>query len=257
MFILLLGILFPFVGTCLGAFLVFFLKGEISPKLNKILLGFSAGVMIASSVWSLIIPAINGSDFMGYFSFFPAVCGICLGFIFMVLLDKFCLKISLKANKNTGSLKGKTRLLFWAVTIHNIPEGMAVGVALASAYFGLGEIRFASALAISIGVAVQNIPEGAIVSLTLRTENFSSKKAFSFGVFSGIVEPIFAICTFLILKFVTPILPYLLSFAAGAMIFVSVEELIPESHSCGNSKIGTFSFIIGFLIMMTLDVMLG
>lgn len=257
MFRLLLGVLFPFIGTCLGAFLVFFLRNEISPKLNKILLGFAAGVMIASSVWSLIIPSINNSDFMGYFSFFPAVCGICLGLVFMVFLDKFCLKISQKDGNFNRVLGVKTRLLFLAVTIHNIPEGLAVGVALASAYFGFGEIGFASAIAISVGIAIQNIPEGAIVSLPLRSEKFSSKKAFCFGVFSGIVEPIFALLTIFLLKFVTPILPYLLSFAAGAMIYVSVEELIPESHEGEKSKAATISFVLGFLIMMTLDVVLG
>lgn len=257
MFRLLLGVLFPFVGTCLGAFLVFFLKDKISSRLNKIMLGFAGGVMIASSVWSLIIPAINNSDFMGYFSFFPALCGICFGVIFMVLLDKFCLKISSKTENKKEALNEKTRLLFWAVTIHNIPEGMAVGVALASSYFGYDGITFASALALSFGIGIQNIPEGAVVSMPLLSDGFSKKKSFGFGVFSGIVEPFFALLTFLLLKLVTPILPYLLAFAAGAMIYVSVEELIPESHSGENSKIGTISFIVGFLIMMTLDVMLG
>lgn len=257
MFRLLIGVFLPFFGTCLGAFLVFFFIGEISSKLNKILLGFSAGVMMASSVWSLIIPSIKHSEFMGNWSFFPAFCGICFGLIFMVLLDKFCLKISSRAVNLNGSLKGKTRLLFWAVTIHNIPEGMAVGVAFASAFLDSSEIAIASAFAVSIGIAIQNIPEGAIVSLPLRSENISKKKSFCFGVCSGVVEPIFASITILMTKFIAPALPYLLSFAAGAMIFVSVGELIPESNDDENSKLGTVSFVAGFLLMMILDVALG
>lgn len=257
MFRLLLGVLLPFLGTCAGAFLVFFLKDNFNSKLNKIMLGFAAGVMMASSVWSLIIPAISQLKNVVYLSIFSVVLGVLSGVLFILLLDKFCLKITSKADNNSQKTKGKTSLLFWAITIHNIPEGMAVGVALASAFWGFGEIAFASALAISFGIAIQNIPEGVIVSIPLKTENFSKKKAFSFGVLSGIVEPIFAIITIFLVKFINPILPFLLSFAAGAMIYVSVEELIPEAHSEGSLKIGSISFVIGFLIMMTLDIVLG
>lgn len=257
MFSLILGVLVPFFGTTLGAFLVFFLRDKFSSRLNKILLGFAGGVMIASSVWSLIIPAMEQSEFMGFWSFIPAVVGICAGVLFMLLLDKFCLKISHKANNINESVQKKNKLLFWAITIHNIPEGMAVGVALASAYFGYEGISLASALALSVGIAIQNIPEGAIVSLPLRTENLSKPKAFGFGVLSGIVEPIFSGVTIFLIHLVTPILPYLLSFASGAMIFVAVGELIPDSSREENSKLATISFVVGFLVMMILDIALG
>lgn len=257
MFNLLVGVLVPFFGTALGAFLVFFMRDKISDKANKILLGFSSGVMFASSVWSLIIPAIEQSKYMGIWAFIPAVIGICLGVAFMLLLDKFCLRISRKADKINESVQKKNSLLFWAITIHNIPEGMAVGVAMASAYFGYDGISLASALALSVGIAIQNIPEGAIVSLPLKTENYSKKKAFGFGVVSGIVEPIFAGLTIFLSHFVTSILPYLLSFASGAMIFVAVGELIPESQSGEKSKLATISFFVGFLLMMILDIALG
>ena len=257
MFELLLGVLIPFIGTCLGAFLVFFLKDKFNPKLNKIMLGFAAGVMIASSVWSLIIPAINQSKYMGFWLFIPAFCGICLGVFFMLLLDKFCLNLTVKSQNFGSNLNRKNALLFWAVTIHNIPEGLAVGVALASAFFGDFVISITSALVLSIGIAVQNIPEGAIVSMPLISDNISKKKAFGFGVLSGIVEPLCACLAIILTKFIEPILPYILSFAAGAMIYVSIEELVPESHGEGNSKLATVSFIVGFLIMMILDIVLG
>ncbi|MBR3885283.1 MAG: ZIP family metal transporter [Clostridia bacterium] len=257
MFKLILGVIVPFIGTSLGAFLVFFLKDNISEKFNKMLLGFAAGVMIASSIWSLIIPAVNQSKYMGFWSFFPALCGICIGLLFMLLLDKFCRILTIKAGKFNSYLTQKNTLLFLAVTIHNVPEGMAVGVALASAFYGNFSISIVSALALSIGIAIQNIPEGMIVSLPLVSNKLSKKKAFLFGVLSGIVEPIFAVITILLIRVVAPVLPYLLSFAAGAMIYVSVEELIPESHSEDNSKSATVSFFIGFLIMMILDIVLG
>ena len=175
----------------------------------------------------------------------------------MLLLDKICLNLSLKSDKITSNISQKNRLLFWAVTIHNIPEGMAVGVALAGAFYGNMEISMASALALSIGIAVQNIPEGTIVSAPLLFDNYSKKKAFFFGVMSGIVEPLFAIIAIVLAGLVSAILPYLLAFAAGAMIYVSIEELVPESHSDNNSKIATISFVAGFLIMMILDIVLG
>lgn len=257
MFKLILGVLIPFFGTSLGAFLVFFLKDKFNQKINKIMLGFAGGVMMASSVWSLIIPSVNQSEYMGKWLFFPAFCGICLGVAFMLLLDKFCLNLSLKSDKLSSNISQKNRLLFWAVTIHNIPEGMAVGVALAGAFYGNLEISMASALALSIGIAVQNIPEGTIVSAPLLFDNYSKKKAFFFGVMSGIVEPLFAIFAIVLAGLVSAILPYLLAFAAGAMIYVSIEELVPESHSDNNSKIATISFVAGFLIMMILDIVLG
>ena len=257
MFELLLGVLVPFFGTCLGAFLVFFLKDNFNPKLNKIMLGFAGGVMIASSIWSLIIPAINQSKYMAFWRFIPAFCGICLGVLFMLLLDKFCLNLSDKSQKINSNLYRKNILLFWVVTVHNIPEGLAVGVVLASAYFGNFEISIVSALALSVGIAVQNIPEGLIVSMPLISDNISKKRAFGFGVLSGIVEPIFACLAIFLTKIIEPILPYLLSFAAGAMIYVSIEELIPESHFEDNSKLSTISFVVGFLIMMILDILLS
>ena len=257
MFKIILGGIIPFIGTTIGAMFVFFLKDNFSSKLNKLLLGFSGGVMIASSIWSLIIPAIEKSKNMGFWKFFPSVCGICLGVCFMLLLDNFCLRISSKADSSSLDFNQKTRLMFCAVTIHNIPEGMAVGVALASAFLGVNAVSVSSAFALSMGIAIQNIPEGAIISLPLASQNFSKRKAFSFGVLSGIVEPIFAILTIFLSSIITPILPYLLAFAAGAMIYVSIEELIPESHSNANSKMATLSFIVGFLIMMILDVVLG
>ena len=257
MFELLLGVLVPFIGTCLGAFLVFFLNGKFNPKLNKIFLGFAGGVMIASSIWSLIIPAVNQSKSMGFWLFIPAFSGICLGVLFMLLLDKFSLNLSVKSQNFSSNLSRKNTLLFWAVTIHNIPEGLAVGVALASAFFGNFGISITSALALSVGIAVQNIPEGTIVSMPLISDNISKKRAFCFGVLSGIVEPVFACLAIVLTKFIEPTLPYLLSFAAGAMIYVSIEELVPESHAEGNSKLATISFVVGFLIMMILDIVLG
>ncbi len=257
MFVLLLGVMVPFFGTILGAFLVFFMKNKITENSNKILLGFASGVMMASSIWSLIIPALEADKTSKIRSILPVISGVILGVVFLIILDKFCLKINQKATETGASLKREKRLLFWSITIHNIPEGMAVGVALASAFFAKNGISIASALALSIGIAIQNIPEGAIVSLPLKNDNMTKSKAFSFGVFSGIVEPIFAGITILLTKIISPALPYLLSFAAGAMIFVSVGELIPESQGSEKSKLATISFFLGFLIMMILDVILS
>ena len=256
MFKLILGVILPFLGTCLGAFFVFFLRNKFNAKVNKILSGFAAGVMLASSIWSLIIPAIEQSAYLDYLMFFPALCGICLGVFFMLLLDKICFKLSNKSKKNSFNLNQKNKLLFWAVTIHNIPEGMAVGVALTSAYFGEFGISIASALVLSAGIAIQNIPEGAIVSMPMLSDGYSKIKAFGIGVFSGVVEPIFALISMLLINIVSPILPYFLAFAAGSMIYVVIEELVPEAHETG-AKAATISFIIGFLIMMILDVVLG
>lgn len=256
---LILGVLIPFIGTSLGAFLVFFMKDKISVKLEKILLGFAGGVMIAASVWSLIIPAIEQSESMGEWSFIPAVVGISLGVLFLFVLDSVIPHLHVNSEKPEGMKSNckKSTMLVFAVTLHNIPEGMAVGVALAGAYFGNTGITLTAGLVLAIGIAIQNIPEGAIISMPLRSGGFSKRKAFAYGVLSGLVEPIFAGITILLTSIVTPILPYLLSFAAGAMIYVVIEELIPESQTGEHSNWATISFVVGFLIMMVLDVALG
>lgn len=259
MFKLILGVLVPFIGTSLGAFMVFFMKDKINAKIEKILLGFAGGVMVAASVWSLIIPAIEQSENMGKWSFVPAAVGIILGVLFLFVLDSVIPHLHVNSDKPEGkpSKCKKTTMLVLAVTLHNIPEGMAVGVALAGAYFGNSGITLTAGLVLSLGIAIQNIPEGAIISMPLKSEGFSKGKAFGYGVLSGIVEPIFAGLTILLTSIVTPILPYLLSFAAGAMIYVVVEELIPESQTGEHSNLATISFVVGFLIMMILDVALG
>lgn len=256
MFNLCLGIIIPFLGTTIGSFFVFFLRNKINNKVEKLLLGFAGGVMMAASIWSLIIPAITQSAHLDSFSFIPALIGIILGVLFLILVDKLACKIKQSESTKVKQDK-KSSMLMFAVTLHNIPEGMAVGVALAGAYFGNTGISIASSLALSIGIAVQNIPEGAIISMPLLGQGHTKSKAFCSGVLSGIVEPISAILTLLLVNFITPILPYLLSFAAGAMIYVVVEELIPQSQTEDGARIATLSFIIGFLIMMILDVVLG
>lgn len=254
-----LGILLPFIGTTLGAGCVFFLKDQISPLIQKGLLGFASGVMIAASVWSLLIPAIDMSESMGKFSFIPAVVGFAIGIAFLLLMDKIIPHLHLSSDEPEGmksSLK-KSTMLVLAVTLHNIPEGMAVGVVFAGVMTGSSNITIAGAFALAIGIAIQNFPEGAIISLPLKTEGKSKGKAFLYGTLSGIVEPIGALITILLTSYVVPLLPYLLSFAAGAMIYVVVEELIPEASEGEHSNIGTIGFAVGFLIMMTLDVALG
>lgn len=252
---LIIGVIVPFIGTTLGAFLVFFMRDKISEKLDKILLGFAAGVMIAGSVWSLIIPSIEQAEDMGSWSFIPAVVGIICGVIFMFLLEFIANKIS-KRDSYDSKLK-KTTMLVLAVTIHNIPEGMAVGVALAGAYFGNSGITLAAGLVLSAGIAIQNIPEGAIISMPLLSGGYSKGRAFVCGVLSGVVEPIFAGIAIFLTSIITPILPYLLAFAAGAMICVVVEELIPSSQADEQGKFATISFLAGFLVMMIFDVALG
>lgn len=259
MFKLIIGVLVPFFGTVLGAFLVFFIKNQINAKLEKILLGFAGGVMISASIWSLIIPAMEQSKNMGKLSFVPVVIGLSLGVLFLLFLDSFIPHLHVNSDKPEGvktNLKKSTMLVF-AVTLHNIPEGMAVGVVIAGAYFGDIGISMASALVLSLGIAIQNIPEGAIISMPLLTQGFSKRKAFSYGILSGMVEPIFALLTVLLASIISPILPYLLSFSAGAMIYVVIEELIPESQTGEHSNLATLSFMVGFLIMMILDVALG
>lgn len=252
-------IAFPFIGTFLGACGVFFLKNELKPNVQKLFLGFASGVMIAASVWSLIIPAMNQSASMGKLAFIPCTVGIILGILFLLVLDKIIPHLHLNADEPEGvsSKLKKTTMLVLAVTLHNIPEGMAVGVIVAGLINQTAGITTAGALALAIGIAIQNFPEGAIISLPLKSEGASKGKAFFYGMLSGIVEPIAAFITILLSSFIVPILPYLLAFAAGAMIYVVVEELIPEASEGEHSNIGTIGFGVGFVLMMILDVALG
>ena len=247
----------PFLGTALGAACVFLLKNEISDKLQKSLLGFAAGVMVAASVWSLLIPAMERSGDMGKLAFLPAAVGLLLGMAFLLILDQVIPHQHLDSPcpEGTPCKAQKSTMLMLAVTLHNIPEGMAVGVVLAS-LGSEGGISIAAALALAVGMAIQNFPEGAVISMPLK-EALGKKKAFLYGVLSGIVEPIAAIITLLLARFITPVLPYLLSFAAGSMLYVVVEELIPESAAGKHSNIGTIAFALGFTLMMILDVALG
>ncbi len=254
-----IGLLIPFLGTTLGAACVFFLKNDLNPLVQKALLGFASGVMVAASVWSLLIPAIDMSDSMGRLAFLPAAVGFSVGMLFLLAMDRLVPHLHLNEEKPEGlpsSLK-KTTMLVLAVTLHNIPEGMAVGVVFAGLLSGNEKITLAGAVALSVGIAIQNFPEGAIISLPLKGEGCSSRKAFVYGMASGVVEPIAAFITILLTGIVTPLLPYLLAFAAGAMLYVVVEELLPEASSGSHSNIGTIGFAVGFLIMMILDVALG
>lgn len=253
------GLLIPFLGTTLGAGCVFFLKNEIKPLVQKSLLGFASGVMVAASVWSLLIPAIDMSDHMEKFAFVPAAIGFVMGIAFLLGMDKLIPHLHLNSEEPEGvesNLK-KTTMLVLAVTLHNIPEGMAVGVVFAGLLSGESQITMAGAFALAIGIAIQNFPEGAIISLPLKSEGGSRKKAFFYGMASGIVEPIGAGITILLTGLVVPLLPYLLSFAAGAMIYVVVEELLPEASQGEHSNIATIGFALGFVVMMVLDVALG
>lgn len=254
-----MGVLIPFLGTTLGAAMVFLMRNKLNETVQKILSGFAAGVMVAASIWSLIIPAIDQSSDMGKFSFVPALVGILLGVGFLLLLDCLIPHMHLNSDEPEGltSHWKKTTMLVLAVTLHNIPEGMAVGVVLAGAYFGNATISMTGALTLAIGIAIQNFPEGAIISMPLKSKGFSKPKSFLYGTLSGIVEPIFAIITILLTRFISPVLPYLLSFAAGAMLYVVVEELIPESQAGKHTNWSTLSFIFGFVLMMVLDVALG
>lgn len=253
------GVMIPFIGTTAGAACVFFLKNEIKPLVQKALLGFASGVMVAASVWSLLIPAMDMSEGMGKLAFIPAAAGLFLGVAFLLFMDRVIPHLHLGSEVSEGpktSLK-KTTMLVLAVTLHNIPEGMAVGVVLAGAAMGEAEVSMAGALALSIGIAIQNFPEGAIISLPLRSEGESKGRAFLNGTLSGVVEPVAACLTIWLARFIEPVLPYLLAFAAGAMLYVVVEELIPEASEGDHSNIGTIGFAVGFVIMMVLDVALG
>mgnify|MGYP004481280361 FL=1 len=250
----------PFIGTSLGAFTVFFMKDKINPKTEKILLGFAAGVMIAASVWSLLIPSIDLARQRGKISWLPALIGFALGIVFLLLIDSIVPHLHLKSTKPEGFDKGlfsKTAMMLFAVTIHNIPEGMAVGVTCAGAIGENPRITLASALVLSVGIAIQNFPEGAIISMPLKAEGMGKGKAFFYGVLSGAVEPAGAIITLLLTSHVLPLLPYFLSFAAGAMMYVVIEELIPECQSGEHSNLGTIGAALGFALMMVLDVALG
>ena len=253
------GILIPFIGTVLGSAMVFLMKNKMNKKVEKILLGFASGVMIAASVWSLLIPSIEMSEEQGKIGWIPASIGFLLGILFLLVLDSIVPHMHLESEKPEGikSKLKKTTMMLFAVTLHNIPEGMAIGVTFAGALSGNTGITIAGAIALAVGIAIQNFPEGAIVSMPLKSEGMSKSKAFLYGALSGIVEPIGAIITILLTNTVLPILPYLLSFAAGAMIYVVVEELIPESQSGEHSNIGTIGVALGFTIMMILDVALG
>ena len=253
------GIMIPFIGTTAGAACAFFLRNELDPRVQKALLGFAAGVMVAASVWSLLIPAMDMAEGLGRLAFLPAVVGLLLGMAFLLLMDRLVPHLHLDSQVSEGlpaSLK-KTTMLVLAVTLHNIPEGMAVGVVLAGAVMGESEVSLAGALALSVGIAIQNFPEGAIISLPLRSAGETRKKAFFHGTLSGAVEPAAAVLTILLAEQIKPVLPYLLAFAAGAMLYVVVEELVPESAEGEHSNIGTIGFAIGFAVMMMLDVALG
>ncbi len=255
----LFGILIPFIGTALGSACVFFMKRSLGDLVQRALAGFAAGVMVAASIWSLLIPAIEQSENMGKLSFLPAVIGFWVGVLFLLLLDRLIPHLHIGSDKAEGSKSklGRTTMMVLAVTLHNIPEGMAVGVMYAGFLAGNSQITAAGALALSLGIAIQNFPEGAIISMPLKAEGQKKSKAFLGGVLSGVVEPVGAVLTLLAARLVIPALPYLLSFAAGAMLYVVVEELIPEMSQGRHSNIGTIFFAVGFSIMMTLDVALG
>lgn len=256
---ILIALLIPFIGTTLGASMVFLMRNKINIKIEKLLLGFAAGVMMAASVWSLMIPSINMSSEQNIVKWIPATIGFLLGIIFLLALDNLIPHLHFKSDKPEGikaKLK-KTTMMVFAVTLHNIPEGMAAGVTIAGVMLGHTGITFAGTLALTLGIAIQNFPEGAIISMPLKSEGMAKSKAFLYGTLSGIVEPIAAIITILLTSTVVHILPYLLAFAAGAMIYVVVEELIPQSQVGEHSNIGTIGVAIGFIIMMILDIALG
>ena len=253
------GILLPFFGTVMGAGCVFFLKRSLGTQVQRALTGFAAGVMVAASIWSLLIPSMEQAADMGKGAVIPAAAGFWLGILFLLILDRLIPHLHRNADQPEGvkSGFGRTTMLLLAVTLHNIPEGMAVGVVYAGFLTGNDEITAAGALALSLGIAIQNFTEGAIISMPLRAEGMKKGQAFLSGVLSGIVEPLGAVLTILAAQFVVPALPYLLSFAAGAMLYVVVEELIPEMSAGKHSNIGTVFFALGFSVMMVLDVVLG
>ena len=254
-----MGLLIPFIGTAAGAACVFFLRKELKQSVERALTGFAAGVMVAASIWSLIVPAIEQSEDKGRWAFLPAFIGFWLGILFLLLLDHVIPHLHREIDQVEGPKSHLSRkaMLVLAVTLHNIPEGMAVGVVYAGLMNGSGTITAGGALALALGIAIQNFPEGAIISMPLYAEGKSKPGSFWLGVLSGAVEPVFGGLTVLIAGLVVPAMPYLLSFAAGAMLYVVVEELIPEMSAGEHSNIGVISFAIGFSLMMALDVALG
>lgn len=254
-----IGLIIPFLGTTLGAAMVFFMKGEMKPQLQKALLGFASGVMIAASVWSLLLPAIEMEEQSGGIAWIPAAAGFLFGVGFLLMLDSVIPHLHMRSDCPEGKPCGlaKSLMLILAVTLHNIPEGMAVGVVLAGMISGNNTITTAGAFALAIGIAIQNFPEGAIISMPLVGTGLSRRKSFKYGFLSGVAEPVGAALTLLLSSFVTPVLPYILSFAAGAMIYVVIEELIPEAQSGEHSNIGTIGAALGFALMLVLDVALS
>ena len=256
---LIIGLLIPLLGTMLGSAFVFMMKGEMSVKLQKTLLGFASGVMVAASVWSLLIPAMDLETARGAWSVLPAAVGFLLGIGFLLAIDELTPHLHIGTDKPEGlrSHLSRTAMLALAVTIHNLPEGMAVGVVFAGADSGVTNISLASAVAVSLGIAIQNIPEGAIISMPMRAAGNSRWRSFLIGSLSGAVEPIGAIAVLLLASSVLPVLPYMLAFAAGAMFYVVVEELIPEASNGQHTNVSTIGFAIGFVLMMVLDVIMG
>ena len=256
---LLIGLLIPLLGTMLGAAFVFLMKDEMSPRLQKTLLGFASGVMVAASVWSLLIPSMEMVADNGRWSVLPAAVGFLLGMGFLLMIDELTPHLHIGTDKPEGprSRLSRTAMLALAVTIHNLPEGMAVGVVFAGAENGAAGLSLASALAVSIGIAIQNVPEGAIISMPMRAAGNSKWKSFVIGSLSGAVEPLGGLAVVLLASFMIPVLPYMLAFAAGAMFYVVVEELIPEASEGEHSNLSTIGFAIGFVLMMVLDVVLG
>ena len=256
---LLIGLLIPLMGTMLGSAFVFLMKDEMSVRLQKSLLGFASGVMVAASVWSLLIPAMEMEEGSGAWSVVPAAVGFLLGIGFLLALDELTPHLHLSATSPEGprSHLSRTAMLALAVTIHNLPEGMAVGVVFAGAGQGAAGLSVASALAVSIGIAIQNVPEGAIISMPMRAAGNSRWRSFVIGSLSGVVEPLGGLVVVLLASLMTPALPYLLAFAAGAMFYVVIEELIPEASEGEHSNLSTIGFAIGFVLMMVLDVVLG
>ncbi len=257
--ILTIGLLIPLFGTMLGSAFVFFMKEQMSERLQKALLGFASGVMVAASVWSLLIPSIEMVEDRGAWAVLPASIGLLLGMGFLLLIDEITPHLHLNSDTPEGpkSKISRTAMLALAVTIHNLPEGMAVGVVLAGAESGISNISLAGALAMSIGIAIQNIPEGAIISMPMRASGNSKWRSFIIGSLSGAVEPVGAALVVLLASLITPVLPYMLAFAAGAMLYVVIEELIPEASGGTHSNLSTIGFALGFALMMVLDVVLG
>ncbi|NLP48337.1 MAG: ZIP family metal transporter [Clostridiales bacterium] len=255
-----IGIMIPLLGTTLGSGMVYFMKQDMKPRVQKSLLGFAAGVMIAASVWSLLMPAIEMSEESGMrFYWLPAAIGFLLGIGFLLILDSLIPHLHLHDEQPEGlqSQLSKTTMLIFAVTLHNIPEGMAVGVVLAGALAGDGVVTLAGAMALSVGIALQNFPEGAVISMPLASHGASKHRSFIYGTLSGVVEPISALITLFLTAQIVAVLPYILAFAAGAMIYVVVEELIPEANADCHSNVGTIGAALGFTLMMVLDVALG